>query len=911
MAEQESVKKLTINEALKRVGVSFTEIQNKYQNNEDEYYVVGKLKQKVNNLFTTYQLGKYVEKSYVRLISKGRNKYYNLKDIKTLSDAIEIIEQHFFHLGKAIRFFGYTTNPDFRKLKENLKITSRKGILNLYEIPDYYEKRLLLNKLEIEEFLKQYISINEAKELYNVHPGIFRRNNLNIVEIKKDNDGLFLNRKYLEDEMYKRGYGETYSLDEVEKLLGLTRYSIDIITKELGIERVKSGYAKKDIEKLISKQERLIKNLEENYYTREEVFSLFGTKTLSPHFRKTKGTKIPLLARKRGGKFSLEKYPLNTFIYEKRKVDNEYHKRKFTELIHNHPSTNHYHIFLDAIEFSNVKFSKNGKRTKEAFFKFVKRKFSRANVSDKQMANYIQKFVKVGRKIAELTKEKELYLYSENELNLAVFNEHHTKALQLALLSFINDWSKSLSKKGIPAWNVNKIRKPVYNRNPKAKEIYSLDDFIALTDYVNRTKFHLKKALDDIEKYGTDKYVRYGSTWLYVLIHLTNGWRHNDVITTPRINLDRTTLKGKSIEWLRKNNLTKDDIEIIVSQLHSKKLIHTKTGKRRYFFCSDDLKESFAYAIAFCELRCQKYTPLSDRLVEASEGNQAILESSHNAFFKNFIISDFKFKSLKMNRTVISYIYSVIKKKTKRNPLEFSKVLRNHSDDDITSIYIDIPQEHLNYITNQLFNLGHFGYVYTLLRDLLNINNSSTDENEDHKAALVVKSVFGDFLNIEKISRFITNIEAKNFERNEVKKYLSNISKEELYNTLNFVELGLLPAKEEGVSCIFRECPLQEKSCYNCPFAIHHFVSLSVLVNRLKEKLFNFSENFNKCKTDGERTFLVNNLFGDIELLQVAIAKFGEKVVSEFILEADLKDLRKKASEIDSKGEYYTLPKGE
>lgn len=749
-------------------------------------------------------------------------------------------------------------------------------------------------------------------DIYQVNRNYFTADSvIPVHRIVKTQEGMFVNKNLVEEEMYKRGRGDTYTRPEAMKVLDLSIDSFKQVVDEFELELLPNnvGFDKKAIDDLAAEQLRILNDIEENYYISAEVAELFGfSNRLTPSdFKRLGKTNIPAIARTNKGKYPFKNMAANAGLLFKDKVDAELKVRKLKNSILNTIYSTPNETFRNALEVGELYFSENAKETEKEWFTYIKRKFSKSNQSPAKMQATLVKTVNTTELLIQLTTDKELMSLSENEINLSIFNEFHTKGVKQTIYSFLLDLNREQrKKKASPYWNQRRLINPYKEKvEHKEKTIYSVDEYLDLIEYANRIDTHIKKSIEDISR--MDQTSRYASTWLYVLIHLTNGWRHYDVATVPRINLQQTTLNGKDVNWLLTNKLTDSDIDIILSQMQAKVLVHSKTGKRRYFFYSQELREAFAYAFAVCELRCQESTPMSDSLIDFTGRGKVLTPSSHKVFFNG--MEDFQFGSLKMNRTVISYIYSIVKKKTNRNPLEFTKILRSHSDAEITSIYTDIPQEHIDLITSQLFNLGLFGYAYTLLANLLDTNLSATQNKEaTREKALEIKSTFDDILQIEMFTKYLTNLEAKNFERQALKDYLSSLPQEELENTYHTLQLGLQPSNEEGKSCIFAQCVFNnERSCGKCEYSIHHIVSLSVLGNRFKEKVYDFTERFEKAKTDGERTFLVNTFYGDIQLIKSAVETFGDDVVNQFIIDTNLDDLRSRVRRIDSKREYFTL----
>ena len=74
----------------------------------------------------------------------------------------------------------------------------------------------------------------------------------------------------------------------------------------------------------------------------------------------------------------------------------------------------------------------------------------------------------------------------------------------------------------------------------------------------------------------------YESAWLYMLLHLNNAWRHNDILEFPRIDLQKLGIT--SLDWIEENKLTNELAQRIINQVKLKKFIHSKTGKNVIFY---------------------------------------------------------------------------------------------------------------------------------------------------------------------------------------------------------------------------------------------------------------------------------------------------------------------------------------
>lgn len=88
-----------------------------------------------------------------------------------------------------------------------------------------------------------------------------------------------------------------------------------------------------------------------------------------------------------------------------------------------------------------------------------------------------------------------------------------------------------------------------------------------------------------------------------------------------------------------------------------------------------------------------------------------------------------------MNRSFMTYLFhkAVQNSEYKASALALPQRARSHTNQESTSIYIQTTNkdEPISNITEHLFNRGHFGYLYNLLIQAIQIkkeNNISLDE---------------------------------------------------------------------------------------------------------------------------------------------------------------------------------------
>lgn len=700
------------------------------------------------------------------------------------------------------------------------------------------------------------------------------------------------------------------SLTELKKLLSLRPGNVSKALEENHINVIGHPFKKhvkgitlSDYEKLFKKQAEQYSSYVEKYYPAREKKEL----GLSQNELTNKGVPIPALIR-------IEKFIGESCVYEKKDVDelveermqelrqqipylsklqDENQKLSLVELkeirdnLRDKIKTTFKHIddpyqaYLHLIDIQKIKFSSNGQLTEKYWNKFVQEKLYTTKASNQTVNNMIISYNSIAQFLVEFTKTKELFSYTAKELNLGIFNYSTYQTYQEVIYSFINKVNNSLPQSYIKTENINnpheKARKKRESKEPK---IYSPSQYIQLLNFVTDIHLHKELAIKDVEttlsKDGA--YKCYDSAWLYVLLHMNNGWRSADVTDFPRIPLYKLPINN--LAEFKNRELSYEEAKKIIQmvKIKSSTFIHSKNKKRRYFFCSEELILPLANAILICELRVSVANPISDTLIDFYNERNTMNTATHNAFFAQFN-PDFRFSSLMMNRTFITLMEDVVKKKFNRNSLEILKHIRNHSNIDTTNIYVDIPKEHFDFISKQLFDLGYFGYTYDIMGTLL-LGGNADDREERIQNSLLVKEVFGDIYKLETLASYINLIQK---ERHTIKQYLENMDRTELQKKLDLVNLGLLPSKEENYQCIYGKCIFEERDCNKCPLSVPNFYAISSICKRVSKTIKSFEKLFTNTSYEGERTRLANLLYSDLLLLKIAKDRFGEQIIDDFI----------------------------
>ncbi|WP_141559537.1 hypothetical protein [Bacillus pseudomycoides] len=540
-----------------------------------------------------------------------------------------------------------------------------------------------------------------------------------------------------------------------------------------------------------------------------------------------------------------------------------------------------YHVYQEILKCLNIKFTKESNLTEYYWNSFARIKLQETNRSGNLLQEFIMMMVSITKVLVELTNHREIFSFTEKEITLALFKDHIPNVWQRQLYNFFNRFNSSAKSSGLKVINLKLIPNP---KNKivvrKEKEAYSVQEYLDLIEYCNNPS-HKKEAISDAKSQILGRnFKSYSSMWLYTIIHLNNAWRHSDVISFPRLvipQFDHITL-----EWLEYNEISLEDAELIADFYRNQHYIHSKNKQNRYFIISDELLLAFANAVLICELIYREIYPLSDRLIGFQEKSNRPSSGIHDKFFGNYEskYEAFTFKSSIINRTVISLATDVIGKLSNNNTIDAIKFFRNHSNVEITNIYLDIPQEHVNYIADQLFDIGNFGYIYDNLSLLLFGENTNREDRTVN--ALTVKKALGSIERIESIAHCALAISS---ERDQVKEFIMTLTPKERLEKYNLLNWGLSPSKSFDAQCLVGvdNCPMGARDCDKCPLMIPNKFTLCNLNMKINDKIDDFVKVYEHTSLEGEKIKVSNQLYMSLDLIKQAIETFGRETVRHFI----------------------------
>jgi len=720
---------------------------------------------------------------------------------------------------------------------------------------------LFISKSSVERFFKDYTPVEELKSRYDysisgwhrkfkkfgIHPLFLAKNKQFLTKSEFEtlvNDCAskpVIGDRELTSSDRDLGIklSDYYTLKESKQILSIkTERHFYWIVKDYNLNSIvtrdgRKNFKKEDIDRLKTLQSQL----REKYISTKEAQELATTNGLRYLYHpdsSVKGEPIasllrPIFTGSRGNQVMLLKEDFNNWL--------EKQKKSFQLKVE---MESDFETFKYRLGIQGIDINKLGPFTSETWLQYIASQLQRTKANRRTKEDYIQRFVSCTVHLIKLvssTKKQEIYSVSSNDIN-TLFNEIPVSH-SMIIYSYLKEVYYQLKKGKIEAFNFHYINDPnKFDReSPQDKSIYEYEEYKKVYNYTKDISLHkertIKDTLQEINMGEKPKYL--ASSWLYVLLHLNNAWRHSDVVTFPRVNLSGTQITD--LNWMLENELSDEDADYIVKQVYRTEFIISKTQVRNYFFCSEELKKPFATAIAICELRINALFPLSKSLINFGTKYEEFSKARRKWFFKLYEDEEFDFSSRKMNRSLLSYIYVILSKiKKGAAGLKAVQKMRGHLNQETTNIYVDIPEKELNFLTRQLFARGSFGFIYDTFLDVL--QGVEIDREKRTTEIQFLTNYFGDFYKIEEIGGFLNVIQS---DRKTILDRILSMGLEEALEFVNKIETNQLPSKQDNVQCMVAESGCVKKgqgiSCFDCAYSIPNYYALSALGASLQDRM--------------------------------------------------------------------------
>jgi len=740
---------------------------------------------------------------------------------------------------------------------------------------------IYFKKEHVNEFLTNYISNKEAVNQYNItyHQLNFLTNHHNIEQIDLHIRLRFYERKdiiemFNKDDtwLYLGEKDKFHSLKETLQLLKVSDSELITIRKDTKLSFYNfhntTHYYKEEINNLL----KLKQDITEKY-----VPSALVSETLGEHyFRYFKNRKKPT---------GIERYAFDigspTFLlfpkseYEKLLKQKE-HQELLDSISYNDPLS----AFYELLEINGIEFHEKSPITQQYWFDYCTDSILYNNKAKETVPYFVNTLVKCTKLLSDFILDSELHLISSNEINFSLLNSNIPINHRNIIIPFINKLYYRLIQDNIKtSFQVKKIKNSSNTRTlNQDMGIYDYITFKQIYSYVNNLN-HREIAINDgLYRVNSRQSNEYAYSWLYILLHLNNAWRHRDICNIKMINI--SFLNINSLEDFSNRDLTNDEVDKIINLLLTKEYIVSKTKAINNFFISDDIKVAVANAYVICHLINHHCYPISDNIINFNNKQNNFLDTHNNNFFKDFP-KEFKFKNRKMNRTLLTIMYTLLKKERHGGAaLNIAQRLRSHKSEESTNMYIKIPDEDINKLSINLFNRGIFGYIPKILSEIV-YGNTTSDLTEETNNILKLKSVFKDIYNIEATSGFLNSVIKQ---KESIIQLFINKGSKEAFKTLNKLQKNFLPGKDDDFQCIVSEkgCLNTGLDCKNCVYSVPNFYATANIVSSVTNTLKQFENDFNNTNFEIEKTKQVNLLFMELDILDDAVNKFGEDVVFGF-----------------------------
>ncbi|MED2401425.1 helix-turn-helix domain-containing protein, partial [Bacillus thuringiensis] len=406
------------------------------------------------------------------------------------------------------------------------------------------------------------------------------------------------------------------------------------------------------------------------------------------------------------------------------------------------------------------------------------------------------------------------------------------------------------------------------------KEIYDKQTFLEFYAYVNNTKSHFLTARSNKQ---------YAQTWLFIIMHMINGWRKSTIVTMlPNLLLEEIEgLNIYNLEHLKDKSLSINQAQSIINYYYlvCKNLHISKTDSLGQFLCNEDMVIPTATALLICELHRRNSQKQKSLL-----GSLNQYTNSHTRF-STFFNKNNKlpsFNSLVMNRSLLTHFFYTVTHYGKHSEIshELTKNLRNHRNINSITAYVQSTNcdGTLDSVSLNLFNRGTFGWLYNFIIDLAmdNVTKNTALENRTS----IIQAFKNEYSpsQLEDISFLLLKYQN---ERESIVDKLMQLSKDQVLEIIIKILKGEKPSKTKHVQCItYPQCPFPNlDSCLNCPNAV---LNTYLLIN-IVEELKNVHISIKNTEFDTIRYRDTLRFFVILDVINQAISEFGKSYIETFI----------------------------
>lgn len=553
--------------------------------------------------------------------------------------------------------------------------------------------------------------------------------------------------------------------------------------------------------------------------------------------------------KKKGKKYTVSIEELRKYIEKQQKKQELEKKLTPVEL---------FEYKLAEIEIPNL-----FKKTVKLYREFVALKINSSQGNEKTIHNDVFRYIKTFKRLCSLL-VNEIFFLNVEQLESVFKNPDLTIRDKQIFIYFL----EFCSGKGVCTFSK---RYAVTSIKTDEQEIYSPKQFLDYYTYIKDINLHIQRAIQSRD---------YAITWLFVLMHVIDAWRPSDIIKLPNVALEVTNIQ--TFDQILETELQIEQAQAIINHLYSsvERMYISKTGALGHFLVNQDMVVPTATVLIIAELH--RRNEKDHRLFKI--GKRKFVTFDKKTHFQPFFDKQpqlIDFQSLKMNRTLLTYFfYSIVGGNGNSDiAYEFSQQLRGHTNRNSTATYIQSVNNDgpLNQVSLNLFNRGHFGWLYHHIIHLSIPNVSQLDLKVKTAFIEQLKSEYSPY-QLEQISHFL--IRQQNSKESLALK-LSSFSNQDLKTLLLKIYKDEMPAKLQHVQCLtYPSCSYPTSTtCLHCEYAIpkiYVLISIQHEINRLVESI-------QKTEFPAIRVRDSKLLFQILDLLSQAVQQFGKPYVQTFI----------------------------
>ncbi|MDZ3952281.1 helix-turn-helix domain-containing protein [Bacillus thuringiensis] len=466
----------------------------------------------------------------------------------------------------------------------------------------------------------------------------------------------------------------------------------------------------------------------------------------------------------------------------------------------------------------------------------------------------------------------ELFELDDVEIETLLESPHLLGTYQSLLVHFINYCQKQTN---CTFQNVYKIE---YKTKRTENEIYDFPTFLQFYRYTKTCELHIPYALQN---------QTYAQTWLFVMMHMINGWRKHTIITQlPNPCLEHfCDIPIHSCTDFQNLRFSQAQAQHFINDYHTLcgDIPISKNNSLGQFLCNQDLVIPMATALTICELHRQ------DKKEKNLLGSPHSYENK-SARFSHFFQSQNElpaFKSLKMNRSLLThFFYCVSDSDTHPDiPVSLTANLRSHTQHDSIETYVQATNTDgsLDRVSVNLFDRGHFGWLYNFIIQLTFPQYCKKQSPEERTMLIQIYQEHFTPIQLEDVACFL---QKQQQEKQTIIQQVLQLPREKVKRIVYNILKGEMPGKSVHTQClVFPDCKHPNyQSCAPCQYVIPKSYFLISLV----EEVIQLSRSILETQFDAVRHRDTLHLLKILSLLDQATEELGKEYTSSFFSNTQL-----------------------